>query len=1757
MGKELASLKQTSGAGFVFEDKAVAYLLLWMLSGTERFKIGLGRITEVECQVKVDGWNEFDDVVVSSDDGGIQRRVAFSIKSNEQFTKKSAPADAVRSGWELLEKIDSPVMGDADRVGMICVPLGNDISRGLNKLLLKAEMQEPERLERRINEPNYASEIERDLYASFKCPSSLQLGDGASPLSGRLLSRFKVLELDFENLESESEVTAKFVCSCLVEGNEADSLWLQLKEIAQQKRIGGGSITREQLQNELRKKVNLLELPDYANSWKAINEWSEREISGVSDSIGGEIRIERESLQISALDTLQHSRFIAVVGRSGLGKSELAKRIAEFVTKNTSVLWFRGERINPGFTDALASELELDKPFSDVLKNRRHTEGLVILDQAERVSSEESLRELSVLMKAISLHENGGQWRVLITCREENWEKLQLDIGGIVAPQGLWSMVEVSSPSYDELRPIFERFPYLGRFAARPHLSQIFSNLKVLDLFALGFTQEDIDNTEIPLGETKLIDLFWRHQVQQGAAGLGADQVVKRVACKVADMGVFTLPLSQFVATETELLGKIPSLVAFDPQTERLSFCHDIVRDWALFRFIKDQENPDLFVEGKGASPHWHPAIRLYALSLLEDGHGLDRWRESLNNCVKCKSLFLDALIFTGNSKAFLEDTWEMLIENKGQLLSVFLLRFQYVASRPNPRTLAIIKKIDPKLVDEFSTLDRLPKWTYWPPVLAFLDDHTNEVVELVPYQAAMVAKTWLKNSEANYMGRKEAVNLVLAIAERKIREIGYGNRDDQIEKVPFEALLGAFIDEPEKVKSLLELGAGMVVPDEKDGDLYERYEAPGTVIKTSSPFYGKTLTRLEPWPSGPHFEPHDILAKICLESGSLVAVFLKEPSWARRLLIALLIEEPQRSEDPPDPDENRFGGLRDTVGLRGSFNWNPCMFDKGPFLSFLLFAPDEGLKTIIELVDFATHRYMERYGDEANSQGMTLLVDGEDKFFIGNHDVFHWFHGLPVSEIITCALMALEKYFYGLIEKKENVTEPINLLMGQAESVAFLGVLTEVARSNTELLEGPLRPLLLAYEIPLLEHYYFDRSHSLKGTPTGGAYITSEIWEKIQNWDRMPHRKTRLVPHLLRLFGGDEKFRSELIDAKARWKIGFGTEAEVKGFQDFFDIAQWEPREGSSHPIIYDPPKDEGGQLDQQATEAQWLTSALITHPIKCREILELGEGVGVDNCTDFLDFAKKIAGAKVEDLELLEIAPPSGAILGSIAVLNRFHKDWLLADPQRDEWCRDAFKQLMGIGCPVPRSIYPQSIGKDSGQHFAAELTIDYWLEEDGFKVRHNVIQSLSAVQYNVSGVLLSQAFKNRGHLGSRFWQLVNLSISLAGCRWQVTHIQSHLYRLGRTGVKLKLLTIRDFLAKKWGLAWLDPVSCEMRRWKKKCKRFCKGGNSEADEAWGELAVQSGKLLWGGDDEYYEEEEQSVSYVVRHAQIDLEQIQVAFDGLFRPSEAFSKDEETRFIWFWEQALQIALSRTRFYNGETRKSVGSRETNAIPYDSERWVLDQVSRVVLESTNDKDAERLWKPIIEVAPFAEHWIESFLSSLFKYSKEVSGDDFVRRWKSVSSFYLEYVAKDESHVRNSTDVYAELLGFSSRGFFVWFDKQDFPTEFIDDFASFCPHVLKTRHATHVLGWLYNQPAGKVVLKQMLNPIHESIEAIYQSARDERRVGEVLARVLSDMWNIHRADIEMAGDRDTFLATLQYVADKNEPLAIVLQDKIFAQG
>jgi len=1154
--KNVATPKQTSGGGYTFENMVVAYYLTWMLFGHLPFSKAHGSISRIDCQVQVDEWLLFDDLLLTLQHGEQQHRYALSIKSNIQFTKTSAPKDFVESAWSLFLHEGSEVfIPETDVMGLICEIHPNPPKSAIQSLLRKAHDQTPEKLASRIKEPGYASGIERNLFGSFSCPDRIEEKHGSENTStGNILKRIIVKEFDFETTESDDKARAVSIGSdLLLDGSVENGIrfWNELNQIAQRLRISGGGISREELWTELKNQFEFRDLPDFSSDWYRLTSWYINELKAIPDNLGGKVQIERQDQVDEVLLNLNIKSFTAIIGPSGVGKSVIGKWSAREFSKHANVLWFKGQRFRSGYIETFASHHGLTHPFSEVLSNIRYANGLVVIDSTERLLDEDDFKEAAQLLHQLKLNEAGCVWRLLVTCRAEEWERVQVEFLRQFGTAMDWEIVRLASPSFEQLHPVWGTFPLLRDLAVRPHLRDFMCNIKVIDILASAIRIADDIPDRSWTGESDIIKWYWEIIVRKGKYGASRSALLQRIAETEADSGRFELAETELTSNELNLISELRDILVQDKRST-VSFTHDLFADWSRLQGIISHESMlREYLQGRLTNPHWHTAIRLYGIALLERDNTGKSWERIINEIPDIRNSLLESLVFAGNPLHLLEVAWPILIENDGQLLVDLLNRFLYVATIPNPQYLELAKVVDATDV-EASTWERFPLWMYWLGMLRFLVSKSDDVVHLAYMEIAQISYTWLRYVPLDWPGREDASTLALASARHTFRVhrcIYYHNYTDKAKQLPWKAVLEAFLDKPEKVAELALKACARIAPEKDDGEAYEDYYLTGTITARHPLADANEDSFKDTWPLGPLYRADAAFRSACFSTDSLRVMMEKQPELASEIILSLLL----KVKNP-----NYFGG--DSFGpifqhkalmLEDDSSFYPRFYTQGPFLLFLRVNPKFALNTIIQVVDFATERWIEKiYKEDIAVIGIEIHLETRTKTFMGDYQVFDWYHAIAGSDLITSALMAIEKWLYQLIDNGESVEKWVSYILEESQSLAFLGLLTEIGRYRPSLFTRPLRFILLN---PVF--YYFEQLYIIQGGHSFGTPFFDQgelFWNLTREWDTMEHRKLRLMNIAVDLYRANEKFRTELLTTRKR--IEESLHSKNNEFKDFSD---------------------------------------------------------------------------------------------------------------------------------------------------------------------------------------------------------------------------------------------------------------------------------------------------------------------------------------------------------------------------------------------------------------------------------------------------------------------------------------------------------------------------------------------------------------------------------------------------------------------------
>ena len=1006
--------------------------------------------------------------------------------------------------------------------------------------------------------------------------------------------------------------------------------------------------------------------------------------------IGGRVGVDRREVVDGLVEALRDHSSVVLLGESGSGKSVIARSWADSCASGTTLLWVPPVVLSGGNLDDFRQRVGLAEQLDDVLPLVPDDPAYIVIDGLDRVATDDGARSLGHLLRLIHPSNQRSPWRIVATCQAEQWDRLQI----LMASAGVtesWKEIRVELPDSEQLSEVWQAFPALNFVRRNRHLGELIRTPKVLDLLATGCTQSGFDtHSKRWVGESDLVGWYWNTIVGSGSTGLGRKQFLMQLGERQADEGIAECPLPDLQAgppLESLMLDRVLSL-----QENRVSFNHDLLADWSREQSIlAHSHNLIAYLESRIRLPYWHRAIRLFAIHLLEQRHDTSDWLAVIEKLPATTDLFLDAAVFAANASAILERLWPLLSGNDAVLLRRLLKRFHYVATLPHPGIAAMASPENADLVISLRASFRVPYGPYWIPLLSFLFRHQGDVIALAKTETASILRTWLLFAPPPIAKRKEAAKVALSLAERHLLDrAGRGYDRDAEAQLPFEAAMAAATDLPDETAAFARLGAGRIKPDQSSYKP-KNYIPAGASVRTGPSFLRRQLPKPEPWPEGPYFRLDEAFQTVVLSQTALLPLIQSKPAVASEIILSSLIDDHR-----PSTDDNLGSPLPDReLGLAFFRGHHPPFFGQGPFLIFLKTSPKEAIDCIARLVGFATERWIDKIRREnAEPSPVNISLPGGDKVYYGDENVFYWFaHSAFCPDSVVSALMAVEKWFYDLLDAKQPIEEWCKRLLDQSASVAILGLLLEIGRRETSLFRGILRPLLSAAELYVWEHW--GQLHNVHGLKTIGMELSGKSYvDTVTAWNAMPHRKVSIRQIALGVFMSDPTSTEFFAITRAGWQERLKSAPASENLRDcldnlvaWFDPENWQAGEHNGKPaIVFNPP----AHLVERAKkfEAEWAETSLpLFLPPECRRRIDENRPLAAEE----LDKWWKA----VQDAAAIYTRQPTdpkaaSALVGAIGVVFILNRDWLRSRPEFESWARRSLRSelqrllMTGDGMP-----------------------------------------------------------------------------------------------------------------------------------------------------------------------------------------------------------------------------------------------------------------------------------------------------------------------------------------------------------------------------------------------------------------------------------------------------------------------------------------
>lgn len=1767
-----APVSLTGGFGFRFENNVAARFLLDMLCAKNALGLEFGRIEQVNWQVRDQGWLLDDLSIDCKTTEGTERSVGLSIKSNEQVNSVGFNREFIHYAWsQWFGRGTSRVFRRGnDAVGLVTGDIDHSVERAWSVLHRETVQTTPERMAGRLSPAAQtgggvqSSKLQRDLFESLRRPQAFTNEPASEHEEVLFLRDVRLLHFDFEAQGSLDEVSAIADCQSCLSGSdpiEARNLWERLVGIADQKRPVGGSLNLPGLLAELRGQFRFADHPDFRADWQTLDRHTNEGLADVRSKIADAAELPRSTERAEILRVLAEHRSCLVIGESGSGKSAIAKTIA--VEDYGRAIWFTGDMLDCTSQIGMERSLGLVHPLCDILRSAPAST-IVVFDGIDGFSPA-ALKICAGIIAATLADPDCAHVHILLTVQVEAAARIMRQMVQHGAPDSALNSATVSPPSTSDITKLISSLPNLEWMALRPELKRVLTNLKILDWAARTLQSPNSLADKPYVGLTVLIDLLWEKWTENDDGGIARAHVLQAIGVIEAERLTSGVPLTSLDLAEKTT---IPDLVSADlvrVRQERASFTHDLLGDCARLRVLVG-ENNGAFVAGRDRadSPRWHRPIRLFGQRLLEQASGgIELWRQSVQpqtqetSDLLVRDLFLEALFLASNASELLERAWSVLIANEAALLNRLLDRFRFVGTLPDQYTLSFLAADDD--AERYEHLARIPFWPVWGPLISALHAHIDDVAELASYQGARTVALWLKTMPFELAPgtpmpwRREAAQVALAIAretQAKSEEHQFfGSRSDSV--VYEAAILGAR-EFPDEVADLClqlarrrdtspELAARVREAQRKQIEERRVREKEPPRKKQPAPIPYLRGRRRPPWPDGPRSRVEHGFQAACLDSAAFACLVQANPDAALEVLLAVCIEEPKH-------DDHLSSSSLEDSGLAYWQAGDPPAYFRGPVLPFLRLAPEQGLSFVLKLVNFATWRVM---GGDA---GVMVDIGGSARLWRGDSRVFRWHHDWPLmhSPMVHSALMALEFWLYEQLEKGAAISPAVSRILAESESMAFAGLLIDIAKRDPRLLEGVMKPLFNTWEFWVLDF-------SISNLRAGGWNDLLGYWGSqpapiialARAWHRLPHRSYSLlspngaVP--TNMLSKPEN-RSFFESVRSRWRADLNAQGEPNNLRLLVERIDpenytFKQSEGGEREIDFQWPEAIARENDASLRKIG-LEQNFMVLPMRSRQILDAGARLPDDELTRLLTWLQEVE-ANHQDLATEgedAVHRLRDVILAGVAVLVVLHLDWLVADEARLNWCLDKLAAVVRQPPERMRFDSELTIGDNKWDAFAAECGVSL-LANDGSDhlARQLVAAGLTDFRYSTTALTMARAFVRRADMGDDFNRLVSLAVRWAELRgYQVRSDDAALAEDRVVWLGRKASLINAFLDGSLDTALPDFA------------RLNADAQALSDDLYAKQFPDLKPVRRARRHQAAKPHSPEKLYPDRLG-LDERVLTNAFAWLDL-SKACTPAERADWLAIMRSLLGLTL-----HTLPTLDDADTQEIDGLPTDFDSWVFGVVARNIPQLTADESPEQDWCAILALGPAAHQWIERFY--WYWHTDGVpaaaSPDQFANIWRAMIQFALDQPDwNTRTYSSHGTDaMLAELLGFDGRWSAVTSDATY--TGAVGSLSDiFERAAARWSGAPRLLNgflWFATQPACSELLLPSLLWLQQHVVAL-RSYDWRSGVEDNLIEYLSVCWE--RDGQRVAADpklQSAFLAMLSAVVSRGNHAAIALRDRI----
>ncbi len=609
-------------AGSLFEGQVGAFFLLSLLVRAEPRGLPGTIIERVEFQRASEG-HPLDDVIVHAHNAqGKPAVLEVQVKRGLTF----APSDSIfRSvvGQILQASRKAEFLNSRYELAIAISRTSHKIDGPYQDVLTWArELGDAATFINRINRPGSASDSMRTFVNTFRSHLREEGVAHEDEFVWQLLRRLQILVFDFTANGSVSEVLARELCVRTLHSDDlsrAGELWAFLTELTMNIAASGGDRTRDSLRQDLQQTFRLAGDQYTFSARIALAEASRNALADIVDQVGG-AKLTRHERIGSVRAALDSGRYLEIRGDAGVGKSGILKHFAQQASGESQVIVLSpGRTVKRGWL-AMRGVLGFDGTAHELLSDLAANGGSVLfLDNLDFFDHEERLTAIDLFRETAKI----SGMSVIATARrdfgvaEPSW--LPADV---IAQLGRAEPVIVDELSQAETEELRNAAPQLTALLADNHPArQVARNLFRLSRLASLPCDAQTVSTEVEMAEQ-----WW-----QTADGPKDDnhRDRTRVLRALAEQSLTSAGPLDASSLPTMALGAlVTSQTLRDLGNDQVTFCHDVLRDWAIANFLSaDPVLVDNLPLSQSAPVGLTRGVELAARMTIEHTEDITSWK--------------------------------------------------------------------------------------------------------------------------------------------------------------------------------------------------------------------------------------------------------------------------------------------------------------------------------------------------------------------------------------------------------------------------------------------------------------------------------------------------------------------------------------------------------------------------------------------------------------------------------------------------------------------------------------------------------------------------------------------------------------------------------------------------------------------------------------------------------------------------------------------------------------------------------------------------------------------------------------------------------------------------------------------------------------------------------------------------------------------------------------------------------------------------